>query len=251
MRNTEAPALSLESVSKRYGDTAVLEEFSLSFARDSVTAIVGASGCGKSTLLKLCNALVVPDRGEVLAFGTPLAPANLRGIRRRMGYAVQGTGLFPHMTARGNIALAAEIAGWADDDIERRLHELCELMQLAPELLARYPHELSGGQQQRVGLCRAMLLRPEILLLDEPFAAIDPITRYEIHRQLLTVLEVEPATVVLVTHDMREAMLLADQVVVMHAGRICARETVAELRERAPDVEPEVLLQDLLRELRE
>jgi osmoprotectant transport system ATP-binding protein len=182
--------------------------------------------------------------------GTALAPENLVSLRRRMGYAVQGTGLFPHMTARGNITLAAELAGWSDDAIERRVRELIALMHLEPPLLDRHPHELSGGQQQRVGLCRAMMLRPEVLLLDEPFAAIDPITRFDIHRQLLDVLAAEPATVVLVTHDMREAMLLAEHIVVMHAGQVCAQETPDALRNRAPDLEPELLLQDLLRELR-
>jgi osmoprotectant transport system ATP-binding protein len=242
--------LTLDGVSKSYDGTTVLQELSLSFAPGAVTAIVGASGCGKSTLLKLCNGLVTADAGTVSAFGTALAPENLVSLRRRMGYAVQGTGLFPHMTARGNITLAAELAGWSDDAIERRVRELIALMHLEPPLLDRHPHELSGGQQQRVGLCRAMMLRPEVLLLDEPFAAIDPITRFDIHRQLLDVLAAEPATVVLVTHDMREAMLLAEHIVVMHAGQVCAQETPDALRNRAPDLEPELLLQDLLRELR-
>lgn len=242
--------LCLEGVSKAYGDATALEQLTLDFEPGVVTAIVGASGCGKSTLLKLCNGLVLPDSGTVSAFGIPLTPASLVQLRRRMGYAVQGTGLFPHMTARGNITLAAGLAGWSDSDIAQRLAELLELMQLAPALLNRHPHELSGGQQQRVGLCRAMMLRPELLLLDEPFAAIDPITRFDIHRQLLEVLAAEPATVVLVTHDMREAMRLAERIVVMHAGRVCAQETTHSLRERAPELDPELLLQDLLRELR-
>lgn len=167
-----------------------------------------------------------------------------------MGYAVQGTGLFPHMNARQNIVLAAEIAGWPAADIERRLEHLLSLTQLAAEQLPKYPHQLSGGQQQRVGLCRAMMLKPEVLLLDEPFAAIDPITRFDIHHQLLTLLAAEPVTVVLVTHDMREAMLLAEHVVLMEAGSVVLDESCLALQASRPGLEPEQLLQKLMQEVR-
>jgi osmoprotectant transport system ATP-binding protein len=240
--------LELVGVSKRYDDKTVLSELSLQFPEDALTAVVGASGCGKSTLLKLCNGLVRPDSGAVFAFGEALDYSQLPALRRRMGYAVQGTGLFPHLTARENITLAAKIANWSANALSSRLDELLQLMHLEAELLDRYPHELSGGQQQRVGLSRAMMLRPEVLLLDEPFAAIDPITRFDIHRQLQELLAAEPVTVVLVTHDMREAMLLAQQIVVMDGGRICLDAATETLRAQRPDREPEDLLQDLMRE---
>ena len=209
------PVLSLQDVTKTYGRRPVLENVDLALESGQVTAIVGRSGCGKSTLLKLFNGLVVPDRGRVSAFGAELDYADLVSVRRRMGYAVQGTGLFPHMSARENVVLSAE---------------------------------LSGGQQQRVGLCRAMMLRPEVLLLDEPFAAIDPITRYDIHHQLLEILAAEPATVVLVTHDMREAMQLADRIVLLEGGRVFLDESRDSLARSRPGVEPEALLQSLMEE---
>ncbi len=242
--------LQLRGVAKRYGERQVLRRVDLDFKPRCVTAIVGASGCGKSTLLKLCNGLIRPDGGEVRVFGNALDYQQLPVLRRRIGYAVQGSALFPHLDARENITLAARLFGWSALQIEERLGELLALMHIDAALLAQYPHQLSGGQQQRMALSRAMMLRPEILLLDEPFAAIDPITRYDIHDQLLEALEAEPATVVLVTHDMREALRLAEDLVVMHAGELHTRIGSAELRESAPGVEPERLLQDLLGELR-
>jgi osmoprotectant transport system ATP-binding protein len=242
--------LCLQDVSRSFQGRAALGGVSLEFVPRQVTAVVGASGCGKSTLLKLCNGLLRPDAGCVNAFGAPLDYDALPQLRRRMGYAVQGSALFPHLTARENIGLVASLQGWSADTINRRIEELLELMHLETALLRQYPHQLSGGQQQRVALSRAMMLRPEVLLLDEPFAAIDPITRDDIHRQLEELLAAEPATVVLVTHDMREAMRLAQHVVVMHEGRVCATRSVAGLRAAAPEREAEQLLQDLLQESR-
>ncbi len=238
--------LHLDKVSVSFGSNAVLRDVELSFAAGAVTAVVGASGCGKSTLLKLCNGLLRPDTGEVRAFSEPLNYDRLPELRRRMGYAVQGTGLFPHLLARENIVLAARLARWLPEDIAGRVEELLQLMHLDAELLDRYPHQLSGGQQQRVGLSRAMMLRPEVLLLDEPFAAIDPITREDIHRQLLELLAAEPRTVLLITHDMREAMRLASRIVVLRQGQVAVDASVSQLREEWPSREPEQLLLDLL-----
>ncbi|WP_439108072.1 ATP-binding cassette domain-containing protein [Congregibacter sp.] len=240
--------LELSAVSKVFAGQTVLHELTLAFPEGRVTAIVGASGCGKSTLLKMCNGLLRPDGGVVSAFGGPLDYARITDVRRRMGYAVQGTGLFPHMTAAHNIAIGGQVAGWSQQQIESRRLELLELMHLDHALLSRYPHELSGGQQQRVGLARAMLLRPQVLLLDEPFAAIDPITRFGIHQQLQELLAAEPITVLLVTHDMREAMLLAQQIVVLEKGQVRVNEATKMLQEQYADLEPEVLLQSLMRE---
>ena len=242
------PVLSLNSVCKAYGDTSALDSVNLEFAENRITAVIGRSGCGKSTLLRACNGLVVPDSGAVEVFGQPLDYKNLPGLRRRIGYAVQSTGLFPHLSARANITLLASLEGWEQDRVRQRLSELLQLTQLNDDQLDKYPHQLSGGQQQRVGLCRAMMLRPEILLLDEPFAAIDPITRSDIHQQLLQLHRAEPTTAVLVTHDMREAMRLADQIVVMEEGRISSSTATIDLRQDNPEKDPEELLQLLMAE---
>ena len=211
-------------------------------------ATIGPSGCGKSTLLKMCNGLEKPDSGAVRLFGEAIDYAKLPALRRRLGYAVQGSGLFPHLSARANITLMAELENWPAASIQARLDELLALSQLQPDQLERHPHQLSGGQQQRVGLCRAMMLRPEILLLDEPFGAIDPITRADIQAQMLSLHQAEPRTTVLVTHDMAEALLLADHIVVMSGGKISLAEDKGSLLARYPESEPTAMLTRLLKE---
>jgi osmoprotectant transport system ATP-binding protein len=238
--------LSLNAASKYYGGHTALDEVTLELTEHAVTAVIGRSGCGKSTLLKLCNGLVRPDRGEVRLFDKPLDYGDLPRLRRRIGYAVQGTGLFPHLSAGDNITLLATLDGWRADRIERRLVTLLELCQLERSLLVRYPHQLSGGQQQRVGLCRALMLRPPLLLLDEPFAAIDPITRLDIHRQLELLQAAEPTTTVLVTHDMQEALRLAQQLVIMDAGRVIHSGSRSAILARCGSDSPHALLQSLL-----
>jgi len=145
---------------------------------------------------------------------------DLSQFRRRIGYAVQGTGLFPHLRVAQNIGLLGTLEGWQPNEIAARITELMALMDLAPDLINRYPYQLSGGQQQRVGICRAMFLRPEVLLLDEPFSGVDPLTRLDIHRRFIELMAAEPATVVLVTHDIAEAKRLTEEVVIVHQGRI-------------------------------
>jgi len=238
--------LRLDSIRKSYAGVPVLDQTSLEFAHNQITAIIGRSGCGKSTLLRICNGLVAPDAGEVEVFGQVLNYKALPALRRRLGYAVQGIGLFPHLDVKKNITLLAALEGWDDSRIERRLVELLQLTHLQEDQLTSYPHQLSGGQQQRVGLCRAMMLHPEIMLLDEPFAAIDPITRIDMHRQLLDLHRAEPSTVVMVTHDMHEAMRLADDIVVMSQGRISCHRTTESLREENPGIEPNELLLSLM-----
>ncbi|MCZ6827987.1 MAG: ATP-binding cassette domain-containing protein [Gammaproteobacteria bacterium] len=239
-------SLSLSSVCKAYGELVALEDVSLAFTPNCITAIIGRSGCGKSTLLRMCNGLTRPDSGEVMVFQQALDYASLPALRKRIGYAVQGTGLFPHLTVRANISLLAELENWSKPAIDQRLEQLLTLTQLQQSHLAKYPHQLSGGQQQRVGLCRAMMLSPELLLLDEPFAAIDPLTRMDIQEQLLALHEAEPVTTVLVTHDMQEALLLADEIVIMEAGRVVQAISKTRLLEQYPGQEPNRLLLSLM-----
>ena len=212
--------ISLKAVNKHYGTQQVLQDINLEIASNAITLILGPSGGGKSTLLKVINGLVTPDSGEVKCFGEALKPENLEALRQKMGYAVQGNGLFPHLSARQNICILAEMLKWSAGAINTRLEQLLEMMQLAPELLDKYPHQLSGGQQQRVGLCRAMMLNPPVLLLDEPFAAIDPTTREGIHQALLHAQAIEPRTTLLVSHDIQEAKTLADRVIYIQDGKL-------------------------------
>lgn len=238
--------LQLEAVSKRFGATLALTDINLTFPAGRITALVGRSGCGKSTLLKLLNGLLRPSTGIVKFADSPLDYQQLTALRRRIGYAVQGTGLFPHLTAGDNICLVAKLAGWSPADIEQRLGELLTLTQLAPALLGHYPHQLSGGQAQRVGLCRAIMLRPRVLLLDEPFGAIDPLTRRDIHQQLLALHRAEPITTVMVTHDMAEALLLADEIVIIDSGRIVSSHIKQALLADSGGGDPNQLLLDLM-----
>ncbi len=221
--------IALENVSKFYGDQTALHDINLTFTDLVSTAVVGPSGSGKSTLLQLINGLVRPDDGQVFIFGKPIDYQGLPKLRLRIGYAVQGTGLFPHMTVDANISLLARLAKWDVDRIKPRTEELMQLVNLPLSYAARYPHELSGGEQQRVGLCRAMILNPQIFLLDEPFGALDAITRSEIQREFLHLQRSEARTIILVTHDLREALKLAQRLVVLDQGRIVQHGTGAEI----------------------
>jgi osmoprotectant transport system ATP-binding protein len=229
------PQIVLEDVSKSYGAETALAGVSLSFADGVTTAVVGRSGGGKSTLLQSINGLVRPDRGEVRVFGEPIDYGRLPRLRRRIGYAVQGTGLFPHMTVRDNITLLARLEGWPRARAHARCDELMGLVELPGEYAGRYPYELSGGQQQRVGLCRAMVLDPPVFLLDEPFGALDPMTRGEIHREFIRLQRASARTIVLVTHDVREAVRLAQHLVVLEGGRVLQHAPVSEVLERPAD----------------
>lgn len=239
-------SLSLQSVSKSFGTTTGLDDVSLELDTAGITALIGRSGCGKSTLLKLCNGLLAPDQGEVRVLGELLDYSDLPRQRRRIGYAVQGTGLFPHLNIRENITLLAVLAGTSRPSVDQRLEELLLLTQLEADLLERYPHQLSGGQQQRVGLCRAMMMKPRLLLLDEPFAAIDPITRGDIHQALLSLYRAEPTAVLLVTHDIREALQLADRIVLLEEGKIRFDHSKHAMLEAHPGLDPDELLQRLM-----
>jgi osmoprotectant transport system ATP-binding protein len=217
---TVLSSVDLRNISKTYSRQQVLKDVSLALPENQVTALVGESGSGKSTLLQIVNALILPDTGQVRIGGTLIDYDNLPSIRRGMGYAVQGAGLFPHLTVEGNITLVAKLHGWTEDQVSDRYQYLLELMELSPAFSARYPHSLSGGQQQRVGLCRAMMLNPPLMLLDEPFSALDPITRLSIHEEFLRLQSLEPRTILLVTHDISEAIKLAQYLVILKDGEI-------------------------------
>jgi osmoprotectant transport system ATP-binding protein len=221
--------IAFDRVSKFYDQEKALHDVSLTFADDVTTAVVGPSGSGKSTLLQLINGLVRPSQGSVCVFGKAIDYSRLPNLRRQIGYAVQGTGLFPHLSVEGNITLLARLAKWDRDRIRARAEELMRLVGLPLEYARRYPHQLSGGQQQRVGLCRAMILNPRIFLLDEPFGALDPMTRKEIHNEFLRLQHAEARTIVLVTHDLAEARKLAQRLVVLERGRVAQHDKCDEV----------------------
>ena len=222
----------VENVSKAYGGQLALAPTSLDFRPGTTTVLIGPSGCGKSTLLRIMMGLIVPGSGRVLVGDTALGAANADELRHRMGYVIQDGGLFPHLTAAGNVTLLARFLKRPDAAIEARVAELAAVVELSPALLARYPKDLSGGQRQRVGLMRALMLDPEIVLLDEPLGALDPITRSELQARLKAIFGSIGKTVVLVTHDMGEAAYLGDDIVLMRAGRVIQRGPLADLLER-------------------
>jgi osmoprotectant transport system ATP-binding protein len=221
--------LRLEQVSKRYGEGIAVEGLDLTFPSGKTTALLGPSGCGKSTVLRLLIALIEPDAGQVVVDRQPLPAHKIDLLRRRIGYVIQDGGLFPHLTARQNITLMARYLGWAGDRIDGRIDELVGLTRFPREGLARYPTELSGGQAQRVALMRALFLDPEVLLLDEPLGALDPLVRVGLRDDLGAICRSLGKTVVLVTHDVGEAAQLADLVVLMREGRIVQQGTFAAL----------------------
>ena len=222
-----AAALAFDNVSRRYGAVVAVDRVSCAIAPGSFVALVGQSGSGKSTLLKTANRLVEPDGGRVLLAGKDIADLRPPALRRRIGYVFQGIGLFPHMDVAANIGIGPRVAGTPIG--EGRVAELLELVELDRTMATRMPAELSGGQRQRVGVARALAGEPELLLLDEPFGALDPLTRDALGRRVRALHDRLGLTSVMVTHDMAEALLLADRVLVMEAGRIVGDETPAAL----------------------
>jgi osmoprotectant transport system ATP-binding protein len=202
---SEAPVLSGLTLQVHFGETLVL---------------LGRSGSGKTTTLKLVNRLLIPTSGEVRVKGAPNQGADVISLRRSIGYVIQEVGLFPHFTVEQNIGLVPRISGWPASKIRDRIHELLKLIGLAPELASRYPHQLSGGQRQRVGVARALAADPEILLMDEPFGALDPLTRDELQREFLSLQQKLQKTVLFVTHDLREALRLGSRIALMEAGKM-------------------------------
>ncbi|MCC6484480.1 MAG: ATP-binding cassette domain-containing protein [Armatimonadetes bacterium] len=224
--------IELRGASKTFDDTPALHPTDLTFERSRTTALIGPSGCGKSTLLRLIVGLLSPSAGDVLFEGERLSDDNLLQIRRRMGYVIQDGGLFPHLSARQNVMLMPNHLHLDSAEMKQRLGELCELTHLPEDALERYPVELSGGQRQRVSLMRALMLKPDVLLLDEPLAALDPLVRTSLQTQLKEIFQRLRQTVIMVTHDMAEAAYLADTIVLLDSGRIVQSGSFQDLRER-------------------
>ncbi len=222
----------LLGVSKTFGDAAAVHHVDLSIERGKTTVLIGPSGCGKSTLLRLIIGLIEPDSGEIKFDGTPLRADKIDIVRREIGYVIQEGGLFPHLTARGNVLLMARHLGRDENEMRARLGELCALTRFPETLLDRYPLELSGGQRQRVSLMRALMLSPELLLLDEPLGALDPLVRAALQKDLKEIFARLNQTVLLVTHDLAEAAYLGDEIVLMNEGRIVQEGSLLDLRER-------------------
>jgi osmoprotectant transport system ATP-binding protein len=222
----------LVDLSKRYADAPALYSTNLFIERSSTTVLIGPSGCGKSTLLRLIVGLVRPDTGKIVFDGTLVTPDKIDMFRRRIGYVIQEGGLFPHLTARANILLMAQHLGKSESEVKPRLSELCELTRFSENLLPRYPVELSGGQRQRVSLMRSLMLSPELLLLDEPLGALDPLVRASLQKDLKEIFARLHQTALLVTHDLGEAAYLGDEIVLMNEGRIVQQGSIVDLREK-------------------
>ncbi|HEU5443389.1 MAG TPA: ABC transporter ATP-binding protein [Steroidobacteraceae bacterium] len=211
----------IESLTKRYGAATAVDAVSMVMERNSITVVVGTSGSGKSTLLRMINRLVEPTSGRVLIAGRDTESEPAHRLRRRIGYVIQGYGLFPHRTVAENVGTVPRLLGWEEGRIRARTAQLLEALQLDPALYSgKYPHQLSGGQQQRVGVARALAAEPEVLLMDEPFGALDPIIREKAQDDLLDIQRKFGTTIVLVTHDIDEAFRLGDRVAVMSEGRL-------------------------------
>lgn len=226
----------LEHVTKSFGRYKALDDVSIVVEEGEFLTVIGRSGCGKTTMLRVINGLQKPDSGKVYAAGEDVGEADLIRLRRKIGYVIQNKGLFPHMTVEKNIIYVPVISGQKDKRQNRKLaEELIGLVGLEREMLDRYPEELSGGQQQRVGIARALASRPKLLLMDEPFGALDEITKRAMQNELLALQKKLRMTVVFITHDIREAMKLGDRVLVMEQGKIAQCDTPENVKKNPAD----------------
>lgn len=226
----------LEHVTKSFGRYKALDDVSIVVEEGEFLTVIGRSGCGKTTMLRMINGLQKPDSGKVYAAGEDVGEADLIRLRRKIGYVIQNKGLFPHMTVEKNIIYVPVISGQKDKRQNRKLaEELIGLVGLEREMLDRYPEELSGGQQQRVGIARALASRPKLLLVDEPFGALDEITKRAMQNELLALQKKLGMTVVFITHDIREAMKLGDRVLVMEQGKIAQCDTPENVKKNPAD----------------
>ena len=220
-----------DHVKKSFGENCILEDFSLQVREGEFLTVIGKSGCGKTTMLKLVNGLLMPDSGQIFVEGKDLARTDLVALRRRIGYVIQNGGIFPHMTVEKNITYVPVISGRKNKIENHRLAlRLLRTVGLEEEMAARYPSELSGGQQQRVGIARALAASPRILLMDEPFGALDEITRQTMQDEILRLQKELKLTIVFITHDIREAMKLGDRMLVMEQGKVRQLDTPEQIR---------------------
>ncbi|ESZ59434.1 ATP-binding protein [Mesorhizobium sp. L103C119B0] len=235
--------IEIEGITKRYDATTVVDDVSMVVEPRTVCVIVGTSGSGKTTLLRMINRLVEPTAGVIKLDGNDNRTLPGYELRRSIGYAIQGHGLFPHRTVAQNIATVPVLLGWDKDRIKARVDELMTLYQLDPEAYGpRYPHELSGGQQQRVGVARALAAEPNVLLMDEPFGALDPIIRTKAQEDLLAIQKRFGTTIILVTHDMEEAVHMGDKIAVMDAGKLVQYAKPEEILARPANAFVETLV---------
>jgi osmoprotectant transport system ATP-binding protein len=234
-RRASFAMLELKNVSKTYGTAAALENLSLILEPQKTTVLIGPSGCGKSTLLRLMIGLIAPDGGAVFFNGKTITSKNAQEIRQEIGYVIQDGGLFPHLTAKENVVLMARFLGWEENRANKRVMELADLVQLPIASLNRFPAQLSGGQKQRVSLMRALMLDPDVLLLDEPLGALDPIIRSELQSDLRRIFQALKKTVVMVTHDLGEAGFFGDAIVLLRSGRIVQQGALEDFIHRPAD----------------
>ena len=220
--NMVEPVISLRGVSKRFSDGSApaVNELSMDIARGETVVLVGPSGCGKTTTMKMINRLIEPSSGQIFMDGTDVTRQDPVELRRRIGYVIQSIGLLPHRTIRQNIATVPKLQGWDAERIRARVAELAAMFELDEELLPRYPSELSGGQRQRVGVARALAIDPPVMLMDEPFGAVDPIVRERLQDQFLDIQATLKKTIVFVTHDIDEAIKMADRIAILNKGGV-------------------------------
>ena len=228
-------SVELVGVEKRFGDTVALHPTTLSIPGGATTALVGPSGSGKSTILRLMVGLIAPTAGQIRYGTVLLSKENVLELRHRIGYVIQEGGLFPHLTVRENVLLLGRHLKKSPDRLRNRLSELCALARFPIAAVDRYPGELSGGQRQRVGLMRALLLEPDVLLMDEPMGALDPLVRAELQEEFRDIFATLAPTAVLVTHDIAEAAYLGHRLVLLDAGRVVQEGTLDDLRRRPAD----------------
>jgi osmoprotectant transport system ATP-binding protein len=225
----------LESVFKSYGSERAVDGVTLTITPGDTIALIGPSGSGKSTLFGLLTGLLKPDAGIVYFCDQDISRGSIREVRQRIGYVIQDGGLFPHLTGHGNVSLMAAHLGWSKTKIASRVDELLELTRLSPDLLARYPAEMSGGQRQRVALVRALMLDADVLLLDEPLGALDPMVRAELQQELAKIFRRLRKTVALITHDLAEAAFFANRIVLLRHGRVVQTGSIRELQDSPAD----------------
>jgi len=229
MAESRGATVEFRSVTKRYGETLAVDGLSFAVPTGRICVLVGPSGCGKTTSLRMVNRLIEPTSGEILIDGENVLQGDPTPLRRRIGYVIQQTGLFPHQTVADNIATVPRLLGWPKQRIQARVEELLALIGLDPRMLGRYPAQLSGGERQRVGVARAMAAKPPVMLMDEPFAAVDPIVRERLQNEFLRLQRDQGITVIFVTHDIDEAIKLGDRVAIMRTGKLVQYAPPGEL----------------------